>query len=447
LCSALSITQWRLNCAASVRTASWVVRRRNFDGSAQAAWVWGAAIAERCSRASTHRLPDCSIVFLAQNWGLYCVNNFGNLRWFFPMPSGSSPDGSPAVAEDGTIYIGSAGGYGNAYVYAINSSGGLEWVFDTGGTGAFNSSPAIGSDSTIYAASTHGQLWAISNGGLLWGFTNASGAKFRSSPAVTADNQVIIGSDDSWVYGISNGVAAWSSETGGPVISSAAINPVTGAVVIASYDGTVYQMPGSASLAADTDWPIFRQNARRSGAAPNASCSGADVATAYPNNPLFSISGAQTNFQFNVSGTPGTGWLILTSSNLTDWTAIATVALDPMYGYYGPWTDTNAADFTNRFYVLQSGSGASCSQIMGFINLAIPPGTSLIANQLCQVNDYQYPQNTADALAAGSRRPRRPERERAFCLFPDKKGSNCSFWPLPCQKNAPFATRVSSTSA
>ena len=53
---------------------------------------------------------------------------------------------------------------------------------------------------------------------------------------------------------------------------------------------------------------------------------------------------------------------------------------------------------TNRFYKMQSDTG--CSQVIGFINMTIPHGTSLIANQLFQVNDYEYPQNTANGWLA-----------------------------------------------
>ena len=78
---------------------------------------------------------------------------------------------------------------------------------------------------------------------------------------------------------------------------------------------------------------------------------------------------------------------------MTTWQSIGFAALDSTYGN-GTFTDTNIDGVTNRFY--QARSGAACSQVIGFINMTLPPGTNLIANPLYQINDHQYPQNTAN---------------------------------------------------
>ena len=44
-------------------------------------------------------------------------------------------------------------------VYAITSAGKLAWVFPTGGS--VHSSPAIAADGTVYIGSTDGNLYAI----------------------------------------------------------------------------------------------------------------------------------------------------------------------------------------------------------------------------------------------------------------------------------------------
>ena len=278
--------------------------------------------------------PDGSIVFLAEGWGLYSVNSDGSLRWFFPMPSGSAPDASPALASDGTTYIGSSGnsGYGNAYVYAINSAGGLEWALDAGDTYSVQSSVAIGADLTVYAASTDGTLYAITNGAVKWMFTDTNRYPFLSSPAVSQDNVVFIGSADSHVYAITNGHVKAVFPTYGNVISSPVINPADGAIIVADTLGHVYKLPGAQSADPDAPWPMFHQNARRAGATPNGSASGGGVAVAFPNNPYFSASGVQTNFNFYVSGTPASLWIVYASSNLTDWSNIGSFTLTPSPG-------------------------------------------------------------------------------------------------------------------
>jgi hypothetical protein len=263
----------------------------------------------------------------------------------------------------------------------------LEWIFDTLDGSPIQSSPAIGADGTVYIASTDGNLYAVTNGILKWQLA-PSGYQFISSPAVAADGTVYIGSTDDNVYAITNGGVKWVFPTGNQVISSPAI-AANGGVYIGSEDGYLYSLPGSAELAGSA-WSMFHENPARTGATPNPSCSGGASLVAFPNNPSFPNSG---QFRFNISGTHGSSWVVFASSNLTDWSITDSVSLDATDGH-ASFTDPNIDGFTNRFYELQSGN--FCSQVIGFINLTIPPGTNLIANQLYQVNDGDYPQNTAN---------------------------------------------------
>jgi len=83
-----------------------------------------------------------------------------NLKWKFE--TGNYVYSSPAIGEDGTIYVGSW----DDYLYAINPDGTLKWKYGTGS--GVNSSPAIGQDGTIYVGSDDGYLYAIAtdSGGL-----------------------------------------------------------------------------------------------------------------------------------------------------------------------------------------------------------------------------------------------------------------------------------------
>ncbi len=67
---------------------------------------------------------------------------------------------SPAIAADGTVYVGSS----DKKLYAISppasgASGVLRWAFATGER--IESSPAIGPDGTVYVGSFDGTLYAI----------------------------------------------------------------------------------------------------------------------------------------------------------------------------------------------------------------------------------------------------------------------------------------------
>ena len=62
---------------------------------------------------------------------------------------------SPAIAADGTVYVGSDDGT----VWAIGLNGDVRWTYKTGGT--VFSSPAIAPDGTVYVGSADGRLYAF----------------------------------------------------------------------------------------------------------------------------------------------------------------------------------------------------------------------------------------------------------------------------------------------
>ena len=80
---------------------------------------------------------------------------------------------SPAVATDGTIYVGST----DTRLYALDPNGNIKWIYETGDQ--LVASPAIGSDGTVYIGSADRQLYAINpDGTLKWGLSDKSGFKF-----------------------------------------------------------------------------------------------------------------------------------------------------------------------------------------------------------------------------------------------------------------------------
>jgi outer membrane protein assembly factor BamB len=70
--------------------------------------------------------------------------------------TGRQVDSSPAIASDGTVYVGSY----DDKLYAINGKTGDKlWEFET--RYRVFSSPAIGSDGTVYGGSEDNKLYAI----------------------------------------------------------------------------------------------------------------------------------------------------------------------------------------------------------------------------------------------------------------------------------------------
>ncbi|HVR35962.1 MAG TPA: PQQ-binding-like beta-propeller repeat protein, partial [Methylomirabilota bacterium] len=134
----------------------------------------------------------------------------GDLKWKFT--TGGSVWSSPAIAADGTIYIGSDDGR----LYAIHPNGTEKWHFTASGVfpPAIRSSPAVAIDGTVYVADTAGILYAIrpSDGSQKWSVN--IGAAIFSSPAVAIDGTIYIAAEDGFLYAVGStargGFIKWS---------------------------------------------------------------------------------------------------------------------------------------------------------------------------------------------------------------------------------------------
>lgn len=219
---------------------------------------------------------------------LYAVDPSGFIKWQVRL-SGAI-DSSPAIATDGTIYIGSDGDIlydrvnpcdpntifppsnvdlnvpVGGHLYAIDPNGTIKWDFRT--LGDVDSSPSIAPDGTIYVGSdgqqymydfphmnkviplsptTEGFLHAIyPNGSLQW-ITDLYG-DVDSSPSVASDGTIYVGSDKNDIFALnSDGSIKWVYPTRGDVNSSPAIGD-DGTVYVGSDDGSFYAMNPDGSL-------------------------------------------------------------------------------------------------------------------------------------------------------------------------------------------------------
>jgi hypothetical protein len=84
------------------------------------------------------------------------------LKWRI-KPSTGSIQSSPAIAQDGTIYIGTSITTVMDSFYAIYPDGQIKWGFFINEW--VHSSPAIAADGTIYVGSDNGKLYAINPDG------------------------------------------------------------------------------------------------------------------------------------------------------------------------------------------------------------------------------------------------------------------------------------------
>ena len=129
--------------------------------------------------------------------------------------------------------------------------------------------PGIGPDGTVYVGSMDFKLHAINGktGVKLWEFE--TGGDVTDSLAIGSEGTVYVGSVDSKLYALNGktGDKLWEFKTVRAMASSPAIGP-DGTVYIGSYDKKLYAIKTDSKGPAKSPWPMFRQNAQRTGHAP-----------------------------------------------------------------------------------------------------------------------------------------------------------------------------------
>jgi hypothetical protein len=149
---------------------------------------------------------------------LYALYPNGTLRWMFE--TGDEIKGSASIATDGTIYIPSFDGY----LYALYPNGTMKWQASTGDSIAA-AGIALAEDGTIYIGTE--QLRAYYPNGTLKWIIDVQGAIYGTVPAVSADGTIYINAGDSLVAVNPNGSEKWRKQlTTAQIRSSPSIGPV-----------------------------------------------------------------------------------------------------------------------------------------------------------------------------------------------------------------------------
>lgn len=188
----------------------------------------------------------------------------GATLWQFSPPSGGIIGSSAAIGVDGTVYFGSL----NQAVYALDgATGAVKWTF-SGDAGFFDSSPVLGADGTLYVltslpsgATGNLTLHALnaSSGQEQWSFlcavTTDSG-QGASTPTLTPSGLVIIACASSAIQAVeaSSGALVWSYNTQGYWSDNTpALGPDGTVYVFPNDDGNLYALD-SASGALRWTW-------------------------------------------------------------------------------------------------------------------------------------------------------------------------------------------------
>lgn len=180
--------------------------------------------------------PDGTVYVGSFDSALWAIRTNGEAGWFF-RPEGEIRS-SPAVALDGTVLFGCR----DKKLYAVTSTGKKRWDYLTGGW--VDSSPALARDGTIYFGSWDGNFYALdANGVLKWKV--AAGGIIDSSPVIGIDGTVFCGSHGKALFAFTpQGHELWRFQTEGAIISSPALD-AHGNICFSALDGYLYSVdPG-----------------------------------------------------------------------------------------------------------------------------------------------------------------------------------------------------------
>jgi outer membrane protein assembly factor BamB len=177
--------------------------------------------------------PDGTIYVGAFSGRLNAIRPDGKEKWHFE--AGNQIKSSPAIADDGTIYFGAR----DRQFYALTPEGQLKWKFPTGAW--VDSSAGIATDGTVYFGSWDKNFYALKpDGSLKWKFS--VGGVVDSSPAIAADGTIYFGSHNKKFYALSpSGQPVWTFLTGAEITSSPAIGE-DGSIYFTSTDGNLYRL-------------------------------------------------------------------------------------------------------------------------------------------------------------------------------------------------------------
>ncbi len=137
--------------------------------------------------------------FTAATGSLVAINPDCTQKWVFQLP-GSPASTAPAIAANGTIYV-HANGPSNILdvetLTAVNPDGTLQWQFRFNGGGpsfasTVQSSPAVAPDGTIWVGSMDTNLYALNPDGTIQCARSPTGSSMKSSPAIGPDGTVYV---------------------------------------------------------------------------------------------------------------------------------------------------------------------------------------------------------------------------------------------------------------
>jgi outer membrane protein assembly factor BamB len=202
---------------------------------------WCTLLSEEYWSYGAPAIADDGTLYIGSHSTLFAVDAAGTVKW--SVATEHKIYASPAIGPDGTVYIGNEGGH----LLAVNPDGTTKWDRQVAPGYALDSSPAVSSDGTVYIGADAGRFTAVGpDGTTLWTFW--AGEDIDSSPAIGSDGTIYVGSADGKLYAINpDGSKKWEFAGDGFVDSSPAIDS-DGTVYVGSTEGYLYALNSDGTL-------------------------------------------------------------------------------------------------------------------------------------------------------------------------------------------------------
>jgi hypothetical protein len=173
-------------------------------------------------------------------------------------------------------------------------------------------------------------------GDLIWEFR--TGSYVASSPAIGADGTVYVGSDESGVYALDgNRARRGFQKPRGWFHSSPAVG-ADGTVYVGSREHKVYAFETSSTGPADSPWPLFGQNAQRTGITPSPVADKIEI---------YTFSKSASPFTISFESRSGATYIIEVTHDLKQWGELGEVQAT---GSSVEFTDWRKALFQKQYY-------------------------------------------------------------------------------------------------
>ncbi len=198
------------------------------------------------STSSTPAIAQDGTIYLAsRDQSFYAIDKYGKIKWKYAMGISFDSWASPVIGSDGTIYMTVSPPKGG--LYAFNPDGSLKWKKSTK-TRMFNS-PTLGKDGTIYTAlptdSSSNKLFAYSpQGNKKWEV--ATPLFLESSPALANDGTIYLGSfidtqkTGAGIYAIKDQKIKWTLTLPTKEVMSTPAIGSDGTIYFGDIDGVFY---------------------------------------------------------------------------------------------------------------------------------------------------------------------------------------------------------------